>query len=137
MTAPHGLLISIKIQFDPDGGAQAGRPCSPPAARSDSQTTIGQGRVIRMPTVRFAWSPILVAVRREACPRALWDRDQRAWTMTPAEANLFVQASHRRLAFARDSGEILVGKVRWIVGDVRGAPCTASGTNVACLSVRR
>jgi len=38
-------------------------------------------------------------------------------------------------AFARDSGEILVDEVRWIVGDVRGAPCTASETTAARLSV--
>lgn len=73
----------------------------------------------------------MVAVRRETCPRARWDRARRAWSMTPAEADLFVQASHRRLAFARDNGEILVDEMRWIVGYVRGAPCTASGTNDA------
>ena len=45
-----------------------------------------------------------------------------------------VRASQSQgLAFARDSGEILVDEARWIVGDVRGAPCTKSGTNVARL----
>jgi hypothetical protein len=43
-----------------------------------------------MPIVRFAWSPLLVDVRREQCPRAKWDRAHRAWTMTQAEADRFL-----------------------------------------------
>jgi hypothetical protein len=35
--------------------------------------------------------------------------------------------------FARDSGEILVDEVRWIVGDVHDAPYTTSETTAARL----
>ena len=75
-----------------------------------------------MPIVRFAWSPLLVEVRREQCPRANWDRARRAWTMTQAEADRFLQASHSRLDFIRASCELVIDDARWIVGFVQGAP---------------
>jgi hypothetical protein len=75
-----------------------------------------------MPIVRFAWSPLLVEVRREQCPRAKWDRARRVWTMTQAEADRFLQASHSRLDFARASCELVIDDARWIVGFVQGAP---------------
>jgi len=121
--------VSHPIRPRPGLRASRNGPDTASAARRDSQTTIGQRRVNGMPMVRFIWSPILVEVRRESCPRARWDRARLAWTMTPAEVDLFVHASHRRLAFARDRGEILVDAVRWLVGDARGAPCTVDGTN--------
>ncbi|MBV8097149.1 MAG: hypothetical protein JO110_28670 [Acetobacteraceae bacterium] len=75
-----------------------------------------------MPIVRFAWSPLLVDVRREQCPRAKWDRAHRAWTMTQAEADRFLETSHSRLNLVRESTEVLIDDARWIVGFVQGAP---------------
>ena len=49
-----------------------------------------------MPVVRFAWNPQLLAVRREACPRARWNNQARAWTMTATEAEAFVVAGHHQ-----------------------------------------
>ena len=50
-----------------------------------------------MPVVRFSWNPQLVDVRREACPRARWNSQTRAWMMTATEAEAFVTAGHHRL----------------------------------------
>jgi hypothetical protein len=75
-----------------------------------------------MPVVRFAWSPQLVDVRREACPRARWDKTARAWTMTAAEAETFLAAGHARLELCRSAGEIAIDGNLWLVGFVRGAP---------------
>jgi hypothetical protein len=76
-----------------------------------------------MPDVRFAWDAALVAVRREACPRAKWDQVARAWAMTEADAEAFLTAVHARLAYARYSTQVAVDDVRWLVGFVQGAPC--------------
>ena len=75
-----------------------------------------------MRTVRFAWSPALVEIRRETCPRAKWLKVQRAWMMSAADAEAFLAASHARLDFARRHGEIDIDGERWIVGFVQGAP---------------
>jgi hypothetical protein len=76
-----------------------------------------------MPVIRFAWSPQLVDVRREVCPRARWSKSARAWSMTDSEANLFVQAAHARLEAFKSSCEIAIDDDRWLIGFVRGAPC--------------
>ncbi len=76
-----------------------------------------------MPIVRFRWSPELIAVRREACPRARWMAVQRAWEMTAAEAETFIARSHAALDYGRCHTEIAVDGERWLVGFVQGAPC--------------
>jgi hypothetical protein len=75
-----------------------------------------------MPVIRFAWNPQLVDVRREACPRARWDKATRAWTMTIVEAEAFLAASHARLDFGRSSSQIAIDDEQWLIGFVRGAP---------------
>jgi hypothetical protein len=75
-----------------------------------------------MPTVRFAWCPQLVAVRRESCPHARWDAARRVWTMTDREAEAFLAASHARLHFMRASAEIAIDDEGWVVGFVQGGP---------------
>ena len=75
-----------------------------------------------MPTVRFVWSPFLVAVRREACPAARWIKAQKAWEMSDADAQAFLAASHNRLSYVREYREIAVDQQRWLVGFVQGAP---------------
>jgi hypothetical protein len=75
-----------------------------------------------MPTVRFAWSPELVAIRREACPAARWLARERAWVMSPDDAAAFLAASHARLAFTMGHDEITIDGERWVIGFVRGAP---------------
>jgi hypothetical protein len=79
-----------------------------------------------MPIVRFAWSPLLVEVRREACPRARWIAGQRAWMMSDAEAETFVTACHRKLTYERSQAEITVDDAGWVLGFVQGAPFTRS-----------
>jgi hypothetical protein len=76
-----------------------------------------------MPVVRFAWNPQLVDLRREVCPRARWNKSARAWSMTSAEAEIFLTESHARLEFCRSASEIAIDEDRWLVGYVRGAPC--------------
>jgi hypothetical protein len=75
-----------------------------------------------MPVIRFAWSPQLVDVRREAYPRARWNKSARAWSMTDGDAQIFIQAAHARLEFCKSQGEIAVDDDRWLIGCVRGAP---------------
>ena len=69
-----------------------------------------------MPQVRFAWSAQLVDVRRQACPRARWNAQQRAWTMTDADAKTFLAAGHSRLDMVRESSEVAIDGERWIIG---------------------
>ncbi len=76
-----------------------------------------------MPQVRFAWSAQLVDVRRQACPRAKWNAQQRAWTMTDADAKTFLAAGHSRLDMVRESSEVAIDGERWIIGFFQGAPC--------------
>jgi hypothetical protein len=75
-----------------------------------------------MPVIRFAWDPQLVDVRRQACPRARWDKAARAWTMTAVEAETFLAASHERLELGRSNSQIAIDDEQWIIGFVRGAP---------------
>ena len=80
-----------------------------------------------MPFVRFAWSPQLVAVRREACPRARWLARERAWSMSADEAATFLAAAHARLDFVRSHTEIAIDDARWVIGFARDAPYRRSG----------
>ena len=80
-----------------------------------------------MPRVRFAWSPQLVAVRRETCPRARWLARERAWSMSADEAATFLAAAHARLDFVRSQSELVIDEVHWVVGFVRDAPYRRSG----------
>ena len=76
-----------------------------------------------MPTIRFAWSPTLVALRREACPRARWEKQARQWIMSDQDAQAFLRAAHTLLEFSRSSTRIEIDSVVWIVGFAQGAPC--------------
>lgn len=75
-----------------------------------------------MPAVRFAWSPTLVALRRDVCPRAHWERKTRRWVMSDRDAQTFLQDAHRRLDFCRSAARIEIDDVTWVVGFVEGAP---------------
>jgi hypothetical protein len=74
-----------------------------------------------MPVIRFAWDPQLVDIRRQACPKARWNKATRAWTMTTVEAEAFLAASHRRLEFGRSNSQITVDDEHWVIGFVQGA----------------
>lgn len=75
-----------------------------------------------MPTVCFAWSPLLIAVRRETCPRAQWHARDRVWRMSQTDALRFLAAAHARLSFTRTRGEVAIDGTRWVIGFVGGAP---------------
>ena len=75
-----------------------------------------------MPTIRFAWNPILIDLRREVCPGARWHRQGRHWIMSDAEAQTFVRAAQARLDFQRSQAQIRIDDVTWVFGFVRGAP---------------
>jgi hypothetical protein len=84
-------------------------------------------------SIRFAWNPVLVEVRREVCPRAQWRKADRRWIMSDAEAEMFLHAAQARLDFQRSQAQIHVDEVTWLVGFVRGAPCRV-GSEVAGLA---
>jgi hypothetical protein len=73
-------------------------------------------------SVRFAWNPTLVDLRREICPRAQWQKNGRQWIMNDTEAETFVRAAQARLDFSKSQAQIRVDNVIWVVGFVRGAP---------------
>jgi hypothetical protein len=75
-----------------------------------------------MPTIRFAWNPILIDLRREVCPGARWHRQGRHWIMSDGEAQTFVRAAQARLDFQRSQAQIRIDDVSWVFGFVRGAP---------------
>ena len=75
-----------------------------------------------MPVVRFPWDAQLVSIRREAVPRARWDKAARAWSMTAAEAEAFLQAAHARMYFARVNCTVMVDQAVWVLGFAHGAP---------------
>ena len=79
-----------------------------------------------MPIIRFAWSPLLVELRREECPRARRIGTRRAWSMAQADAERFLHATHERLTLMRTSTEILIDNACWVVGFVRDAPYSRS-----------
>jgi hypothetical protein len=74
-----------------------------------------------MPVICFAWDPRLVDVRRQACPKARWDKAARAWTMTAVEAETFLAASHERLQSGRTKSQIAIDDEQLTAGLVRGA----------------
>ena len=76
-----------------------------------------------MPVVRFAWSPMLVDLRREVCPSARWQKRGRHWVMSETDAQAFIRAAQARLDFQRSHAQISVDGTIWVVGFVRGAPC--------------
>ena len=76
-----------------------------------------------MPVVRFAWSPMLVDLRREVCPGARWQKPGRHWVMSETDAQAFIRAVPARLGFQRSHAQISVDGTIWVVGFVRGAPC--------------
>ena len=76
-----------------------------------------------MPVVRFAWSPMLVDLRREVCPSARWLKQGRHWVMSAPDAQAFIRAAQARLDFQRSHAQISVDGTIWVVGFVRGAPC--------------
>jgi hypothetical protein len=75
-----------------------------------------------MPLVRFAWSPMLVGVRREICPNARWQKQGRHWVMSETDAGAFIRAAQARLDFQRSHARISVDGTIWLVGFVHGAP---------------
>ena len=75
-----------------------------------------------MASVRFAWSPLLVELRRQVCPRARWQKASRQWLMRDDEATSFVQAAQAALEFRRTHAQIRVDEDTWVVGFIRGAP---------------
>ena len=81
-----------------------------------------------MPLVRFAWSPLLVDLRREVCPSARWQKQGRHWVMSEPEARAFIRAAQARLDFQRSHAQISVDGTIWVVGFVRGAPCQLTST---------
>ncbi len=83
-----------------------------------------------MASIRFAWNPVLVDLRREVCPRAQWRKADRRWIMSEAEADTFLRAAQARLDFQRLQAQIYVDEVVWIVGFVRGAPCRVADIQV-------
>jgi hypothetical protein len=46
-----------------------------------------------MPSVRFAWSPLLVDLRREVCPSARWQKQGRHWVMSETDAVALIRAA--------------------------------------------
>ena len=82
-----------------------------------------------MASVRFAWNPTLVSLRREICPNARWQKARRAWTMTDQEAKNFVRAVQARLVFERSQAQIYVDDVGWVVGFVQGTPYRLIGAD--------
>ena len=81
-----------------------------------------------MPVVRFPWDAQLVGIRREAVPRARWDKAARAWSMTAAEADVFLQAVQTRMAFARMHCTVTVDRTVWVLGFVANAPYRQEAT---------
>src|SRR3984893_13243528 len=75
-----------------------------------------------MPTIRLAWNPVLVSIRREVCAGARWHRQGRHWLMSDVEAQTFVSAAQARLDFQRSQARIRIDDVSWVFGFVRGAP---------------
>ena len=75
-----------------------------------------------MPIVRFPWDAQLVDLRRETCPRARWDKANRAWVMTTAEARAFLEVVHVRKQFCCMQCTVTVDETTWVLGFAQGAP---------------
>ena len=87
-----------------------------------------------MPTLRFAWNPTLIALRREVYCRARWHRRGRHWLMSVAEAQTLVRAAQARLDFQRSPAQIQLDDVTWVFGFVRGAPSPLGATGAESAS---
>jgi hypothetical protein len=81
-----------------------------------------------MPVVSFPWDAQLVVIRGEAVPRAQWDKAARAWSMTPAEAEAFLQAAQARMEFARVQCTVAVDQAVWVLGFAHGTPYRRDAT---------
>ncbi len=81
-----------------------------------------------LPSVRFAWNPTLVALRREVCPDARWQKRGRHWDMHTDDARMFLHAAHARLEFTKCHAQVHVDDVVWVVGFVQGAPYRLTAT---------
>ena len=75
-----------------------------------------------MAAVRFAWSPVLVELRRQVCPNARWQKQGRQWLMQDDEAQSFMRAAQSALDYQKWQTQITVDDTVWIVGFVQGAP---------------
>ena len=75
-----------------------------------------------MTIVRFPWDAQLVDLRREACPRARWDKASRAWVMTAQEAAKFLEAAQARKHFSRMQCTVTVDETTWVLGFAEGTP---------------
>ena len=72
--------------------------------------------------VRFAWSPVLVELRRQVCPNARWQKHSRQWLMQDDEAQSFMRAAQAALEYQKWHTQITIDDTVWIVGFVQGAP---------------
>ena len=79
-------------------------------------------RIARMPSIRFAWNPLLVDLRREVCPGARWQKQGRCWIMNDGEAQRFVRAAQAGLDFQRSQARLRIDDITWVFGFARGAP---------------
>jgi hypothetical protein len=75
-----------------------------------------------MPMVKFPWDARLISVRRDACPRARWEKASRVWVMTDREAETFLQAAQARMCFARVTCSVTVDDTVWVLGFATGTP---------------
>ena len=69
-----------------------------------------------------------MSIRREAVPRARWDKVGRAWSMTAAEADVFLPAVQARMALARMHCTVTVDQTVWVLGFVESAPYRQEAT---------
>jgi hypothetical protein len=74
-----------------------------------------------MPSVSFPFDAQVVSVRREACPRARWNRARRVWTMTRTEAEAFFAASHTRMDLCRSTARIAIDDELWLARFAKNA----------------
>jgi hypothetical protein len=82
-----------------------------------------------MPVVSFPWDAQMVSIRREAVPRARWDKAACAWLMTAAEADAFLQAAQARMYFARVRCTVTVDQTEWVLGFEHGTPYQLNATD--------
>jgi hypothetical protein len=90
-----------------------------------------------MPIVRFPWDAQLVSLRREVCLHAKWDKARHAWTMTAAEAAVFLQAAQARLYAARVTGTVTVDDTVWVLGFAQAHPAACGGIRCGRAPSRR
>jgi hypothetical protein len=81
-----------------------------------------------MPVVRFPWDAQLLSIRRDAVPRARWDKAARAWSMTVAEADVFLLTVQARMVSARMHCTVTVNRTVWMLGFLQNAPYRQEAT---------